>query len=273
MICMNPISIRRKIIGKTNNAERVSVPCGKCASCLTNRRNDWVIRLTEEMKMHENAIFVTLTYSDNYLPYAIEPTLVKKDVQDFIKLTRYHCGKLRYYCVGEYGTNTLRPHYHLIIFGLSVQLSYDLTEFWKKGFVQFGTVNIKSISYVAKYHVNKGKWPNGSLPPFALMSLKPAIGLGYIDSKKNYHKDQLQNSFYSDKEKRLKLPRIYKERLYSKEQREIMAETFQNDAYSLKNMIEYYRKNPNGNFFQDINDRVKNYEHLYKQKSNFNNKL
>jgi len=69
------------------------------------------------------------------------------------------------------------------------------------------------------------------------------------------------------------LPRIYKERLYSKEQREIMSKMLQNDAYSIEKMREYYRKNPQGDFFKDVFCRNLNFEQKYKSKSNFNNKL
>lgn len=280
MRCISPITVRKKVDGWSDNGETIAVPCGKCAVCLSNRRNEWIIRLSEEMKQHNIAAFVTLTYNDESIVYGSKyPTLVKEHVQLFIKNLRYRVGKIRYYAVGEYGTNTKRPHYHLIIFGLHpLNNLKDVQESWvsekkSRGNVMCAEVNVKSISYVAKYHVNKSDYPEGSLPPFPLMSLKPPLGIGYIDSKKKFHLGNVQNAFYPEKEKRLKLPRIYKDRLYSKDEREIIAKNASKFANNTKDIEEYERKNPNSNFFKAKLDREKNFQRKYKQKSNFNNKI
>ena len=189
MICLNPISIRKKVVGKSNNGDRVSVPCGKCSACLSNRRNDWIIRLTEELKQHDCAAFLTLTYSDENLTFGYKsPTLVKEDLQKFIKLLRYYVNRpLRYYAVGEYGTKTKRPHYHLIVFNLHHINDIDnVQKAWTKGHSLVGDVNIRSISYVAKYHVNKVDNVEGEQKSFCCMSLKTPIGIAYVEKKKSF---------------------------------------------------------------------------------------
>lgn len=46
------------------------VPCGKCINCLKARQNALVSRCLEESEKRGTFIFLTLTYSDDYLPIA-----------------------------------------------------------------------------------------------------------------------------------------------------------------------------------------------------------
>jgi hypothetical protein len=59
-----------------------------------------------------------LTYDDEHLPP--NNSLLKKDLQKFFYKLRQKIKpiKIRYFAVGEYGSNkTKRPHYHIILFG------------------------------------------------------------------------------------------------------------------------------------------------------------
>lgn len=116
-MCLNPI--------KTKNSPD-PVPCGKCPKCRDRRLQGWIIRLMQENKKATSSYFLTLTYDESRVPrneqgYA---TLNKQDVQKFIKRVRKHAGKrgkgIRYFAVGEYGEQTERPHYHIIIFNAPI---------------------------------------------------------------------------------------------------------------------------------------------------------
>jgi len=63
-----------------------AVPCGKCLACSSNYRRDWVARMILESQAHSDAVFVTLTYSDDNLPD--RGSLVKRDLQLFFKRLR-----------------------------------------------------------------------------------------------------------------------------------------------------------------------------------------
>ena len=89
----------------------------------------------------EQVWFITLTYDDEHVPgmiintgeimrkvqYAWKPgekrpesvqTLLYTDVQKFLKrLRKAYKSKLRYFIAGEYGEQTARPHYHMILYG------------------------------------------------------------------------------------------------------------------------------------------------------------
>ena len=123
MICISPISIKDP--RQSRGSIRLTVPCGKCGACKFNRRMEWSFRLAIELRYAHTADFLTLTYSDEIVPknsFGI-PTLKKADYRDFLKrLRKFNDGnkksRIRYYVVGEYGTETHRPHYHMVLFNL-----------------------------------------------------------------------------------------------------------------------------------------------------------
>nr|DAR43453.1 MAG TPA: Replication associated protein [Microviridae sp.] len=116
--------------------ESIDIPCGHCIECRLKYSRDWATRMMLEAQYHESSYFVTLTYDDLHAPKSYYPedpetgegclpslTLVKKDMQDFMKRLRDRLDndgkpKIRFYGCGEYGSTTHRPHYHIIIFGL-----------------------------------------------------------------------------------------------------------------------------------------------------------
>ena len=148
--------------------DRVIVPCGKCPECLANKRSQWSFRLSQELKYTEfNSFFITLTYDDLHLPFAIpeigsnmvgSPTLVKSDLQLFFKRLRKKLAtNIRYYAVGEYGSRTSRPHYHAIVFNIDLDMVNELLD---KGCIPSGAFrNLKfvekSVHFGAEVHYNK----------------------------------------------------------------------------------------------------------------------
>ena len=111
------------------------------------------------------------TIKQHYITqYSDKPTLNKKHVQDYIKQLRNAHVKyvteelgvtkkavqkvskpLRYYLVGEYGSKTHRPHYHVLLFNMDVANLAPIMNKWTKGFTQIGSVTNASINYVTKY--------------------------------------------------------------------------------------------------------------------------
>lgn len=43
------------------------IPCGKCIGCRSDQAREWSNRLIMEMKYHDSAYFITLTYSEEFL--------------------------------------------------------------------------------------------------------------------------------------------------------------------------------------------------------------
>lgn len=181
----------------------IPVPCGKCASCRMDYAREWSNRMILELQDHDQAMFLTLTYNDDHLPYSDKgfPTLVKRDVQLFLKRLRKHLNgkRIRYYFSGEYGSKTERPHYHAIIYGIGLNTFPDLIyrgsnklghpyftsptleRIWRNGFISFSSVTWRTCNYVSRYVLKKQSQIeefNGTCcPPFNVSSRKPGIGM------------------------------------------------------------------------------------------------
>lgn len=199
----------------------VQVPCGKCLACLTNKRNDWAFRLEQEYKASKGACFITLTYHPKFCPdYGVD----KRHVQLYMKRLRKRFGKkLRYFCVGEYGTKYERPHYHILLFNYEedARIQSEIRKAWSTregesfGIVDIRNVNLARIMYCTKYVIQRGN-PTYKYKskPFMLCSRAYGLGLNYLtDSMARWHREGQRNYTKVFGEKR-RLPRYYKEKIW-----------------------------------------------------------
>jgi len=212
MRCKTPIWVEP-------NDEAIQVPCGKCLYCLINKRMDWSIRLYHEHRHSKGSCFVTLTYNDRFKPK--DGQLAKSDFQKYMKRLRKKCNqKLRYYAVGEYGTKRKRPHYHILLFNIQPEEYNKVKEAWtldgkEMGIVHIGQVNEASIQYCLKYVVQPEQKGN-EIPPFATMSRSYGIGGMYLqDAVIDWHRNT-ESAFSSLHGQKTRLPRFYKEKIWSK---------------------------------------------------------
>lgn len=165
--------------GRPFRSESGVFGCGGCMPCLINRRRMWTSRILLESRLHEFSSMVTLTYSEDFVPEELRP----RDLQLFLKrLRKAYVRPLRFFAVGEYGDKTLRPHFHLALFGFSVLDRHFLDSAWRFGFNHCAELNEKTAAYVAGY-VTKKFGPvderlKGKQPEFIRMSNRPGIGNG-----------------------------------------------------------------------------------------------
>lgn len=180
------------------------IPCGQCMECRLQRAKEWSYRIMLEAQEFapEECWFITLTYDEDHLDSSYyreyietstgevtwRPALRSKDHQDFMKRLRKAADeagnqkKLRFFACGEYGSETLRPHFHSIVFGLELftpslmssgkdprrQLKvykqridhplYNcdwLTNVWGKGFVTVSPLSADTAAYCARYCTKK----------------------------------------------------------------------------------------------------------------------
>lgn len=164
-------------------------PCQRCMPCRVNKKRLWTFRLELEAKKHIESCVATLTYNDLNLPEGGQ--LVPSHAQKWIRSLRkvYAPKKIRYFLVGEYGENTLRPHYHVVLFGVSAAVAGGIDRWsglvkktWKYGNVFVDGCSSESISYIAGYVTKKltknDRELKGLPPEFTRMSLRPGIGAG-----------------------------------------------------------------------------------------------
>ena len=214
MRCISPVSIEYPRLSK----HFIAVPCGKCIACQQNRRAMWSFRLEQELKVAQSAHFLTLTYDDLHLPRSDTgfPCVLTRDVQLFLKRLRKLItpAKIRYFLVSEYGSETHRPHYHVIMFNFpkDKDLNTYLSKSWTLGHFSVGTVTSASIAYVTKYCLKDISSPDDYEPNFMLCSRKPAIGSNYLTPEiLQYFKSH--DPFVVKQGYRLSLPKYYKDRV------------------------------------------------------------
>uniref|UniRef100_A0AAU8B149 Replication initiator protein n=3 Tax=unclassified Microvirus TaxID=338099 RepID=A0AAU8B149_9VIRU len=251
----------------------VEIPCGKCIGCRLEYSRQWANRCMLELQYHQSAYFVTLTYNDEHVPvsYYDDPetgeafpslTLRKRDFQLFMKRLRkrfckygsrtvgelslssgIYSDSIRFFAAGEYGSETYRPHYHAILFGLelndlilykksrgfSYYYSLSLQECWSEyvsgcylplGYVVVAPVTWETCAYVARYTMKKLTGPETDFytqfniePPFSLMSRKPGIGRQWYDDHPDCMSVEYINVSTSDGGRKFRPPKYY-EKLY-----------------------------------------------------------
>lgn len=189
MMCGNPIIMGMNLF-----------PCGQCMPCRLNRRRIWAHRIMIEASQHEYNAFVTLTYSDEFLPF--RGSLDAGHARDWLKRIRraVEPSRIRFYLVGEYGDQMGRPHYHAALFGYQ-NCAYGETrntertgvhrecckscdvvrDTWGMGRISVGYLDISTAQYIAGYVTKKMTRHDdvrleGRYPEFARMSLRPGIG-------------------------------------------------------------------------------------------------
>lgn len=242
--CVAPIPLKIETIKwsahklrRNLKSDIFNVPCGKCINCRKGYINDWVLRLTNEYKASTTtkAYFVTLTYEDKYLNDPEignitedgEITLNYKHHQDYMKRLRKSYKRknnIKYFTVGEYGEQTGRPHFHSIIFNASQQKILDA---WHYGNVHFGEFNEATIRYTLKYALkrigrvhdkNYTESKNTRQPERTLISR--GIGLEWCTKRqtKNYYQDEITRPVQGESGRIQRLPRYYKNKLFSESQ-------------------------------------------------------
>lgn len=158
-------------VRKSPSKAPMEVPCGRCMSCKIARAADWGVRGAHEMKLHGCGSFLTLTYSDEFVPRDF--SVSRRPLQLFTKRFRDAVApkRIRFIGCGEYGDQGLRPHFHLAVFGYdfrsdrkaatrnaSGQLLYQsplLSKLWPFGQSWIGELNAASVAYIARYTTKK----------------------------------------------------------------------------------------------------------------------
>lgn len=203
----------------------IEVPCGKCAACRLNYSREWANRCFLESLLHEKTWFITLSYRDDALKFGSKglATLEKDALSQFVRKVRDYYGhdlKIRFFGCGEYGDETMRPHYHLILFGAPINdltidmpdmskpklesgqypifrrknsngdyvyFSQEIYNCWKKGKIEVEEASWNTSAYVSRYVMKKQKGRGAEiysrldiLPPYLRMSTRPGIAYDWF---------------------------------------------------------------------------------------------
>lgn len=236
---------------------------------------NWLFRIEQEFKYNDHrSCFLTLTYDEKHVPrYRRMRTLYKRHPQLFLKRLRKAGHYCKYVLVGEYGSQTQRPHYHAIFWTTASQ--EDIQKAWYYGSVHIRSVGRASILYTLKYIVQP-KQGDGitKAKTFALFS--KGIGADYMRSHYAWHTEGPQAPLfhtYVDGRK-VPLPKYYKDKMFGKYQKFVYAKEISRKKRDerrkeLKRLRDMGHPDPKGLLQQ----RVKHAASLVKTKVNFNQTL
>lgn len=224
--------------------------CGYCLSCRKRRAMQFAIRASHEAKYWDNIAFVNLSYDNDFIePSKLFPftgNLCRAHLTNFFKSLRTYGLNIKYLCAGEYGDNTFRPHYHCIIFGLSVddpiftqkvwsdkkKAWICRCKFWKFGDVVVGNVRPGGYFYITKY-LTKADFTKqlrdkmrkaGQTLPF--LGISNGVGFRYFLKRPHYF---MQSGFMMCNGKKVPIPDYYKEKYF-----ETYSENYVINDYKLK---------------------------------------
>lgn len=240
-MCLYPTLIKNKRYCKTKKnkgiipecpderLKYVTAACGKCYECRKQKARAWQVRMSEETRHNPNALFVTLTISDESFNEIAKKYKLKTDEECIKKMIRLWLERVRkttkkslkhWFTTEQGGNRTERYHLHGIVWG--AKDTTLITELWKYGFVFIGSfVNEQTINYITKYITKKDlKHPN--FLPTILCSA--GIGEKYLsrsDSELNrFRGKQTTETYRLRNGMKLNLPIYYRNKLYTDEERE-----------------------------------------------------
>ena len=251
-----------------NRVLYVEIPCGNCIECRKKKSRDWQIRLAEELKEWKKPIFITLTFNPTELKKILKENYIQNEcnavcgyaVRHFLERWRKKYKKsLRHWLITELGhENTERIHLHGIIFSNEKISTEELQKIWMYGNIWIGEYcNLKTINYIVKY-VTKidtdHKGFNGQI--FA----SPGLGKTWYDKqdKQRYKYKQNKTIDYYRLEtgNKIKLPKYYKNKLYTEEERELIWRDFMNtEKISISGTT--YDRNVSNKSLENISSKAK----------------
>lgn len=259
-----------------------TVACQHCFACALNYSAEWATRIMLEAKKYKNNFWVTLTYDQDHLPIATELTfndeifenvgdikwgegcLVPEHMDTFLDSLRKHLARkykhngVKYYYAGEYGTETHRPHYHIVLMNCPLDItqfydthidvnykahwkSHELERYWDKGMIDICELEWSDAAYTARYCAKKlfkktsdrQYYEEGKKPEFVRMSKD--IGMDYFTEnvEKIYKLDGLVAKTVKGNVTQVKPPRAYDKKL-----KELNPELYEEVRKSRKHIAE-----------------------------------
>lgn len=235
-----PPKFRGQVIPFPNGGEFMQVPCGKCGFCLQNKRSAWMFRIHHEMRNQMYpGYFLTFTYDERHVKRVTYTDPVSGlgirrlslrfyDVQLYLKRLRKAKYYAKYICVGEYGSSTNRPHYHMLLW-TDAPVEFIQSN-WKSsvddsllGTVHFGELTMASAMYTLKYIIQPRQvdhTPYGGVEKTRAQFSK-GLGIGFLSYRMYDHLTRNYDApvmFSVIDGQRVAIPRYYRNKIFTKSQ-------------------------------------------------------
>lgn len=249
------------------------IPCGQCIECRQQKAREWQVRLGEEIKEHNYNYFITLTFG----PKELAEVKKKSGLSECNALAAYatrhmlerwrkkHKKSLKHWLITELGhEGTERIHMHGMIFS-DEQLQFApgdennmvKWEYWKYGHIFVGTYcNQATVNYIVKY-INKIDNDHKGFVGQILCS--PGLGKNWIEGKEQLYRYRPKNSidyYVLNNGCRVKLPKYYKNKLYTEEEREKIWREFMDKNEQTIAGITYSTNNTSNETIGNITEKA-----------------
>lgn len=204
----NDSFLKSKVAGEHYSASFYS-RCGTCIVCMKRNQTEWCVRNYYESLDKKYIYFVTLTYNEK-IGVCYDGSLIMYDhVQDFLRKCRETLGEFTYFVGCEYGKDSHRANYHIIMYSNEAIIS-DCVLFKKSSVKNNAGVEIDTSIY--KSENLETIWGNGFVT-VQLVEQAPHVVVNYLcefspfKGDANYRKKVLFAKLYgivavSDLEKR-----------------------------------------------------------------------
>lgn len=221
-------------VAKDKRVLYVPVGCGRCFECRRQKRREWQVRLTEDIKINNKCLFVTLSFSEESLDdlekdikwdksyYIRSNEIARLAVRRFLgRWRKMFKRSVRHWFVTELGQkNTERLHIHGLMW--TEENKEVIDKIWQYGNIWIGDyVNERTVNYIVKYLSKSDGIHKNYIPK---MFVSPGIGSNYINSpnaKRNVYKSKLTNETYVNRKGfRFGLPVYYRNKIYDEDERE-----------------------------------------------------
>ena len=232
-MCLTPLVVRKR-----------TVPCGNCAECRQAHRRAWAFRLDYEALHSANSLFITLTYDDDHLLFSDSDCAVLHyaDLRNYFKRLRKEKSlNFRYFAVGEYGEQSGRPHFHVLLFSKNPLKSDQVfREKWEAGHTHIKCADFANIRYCLKDMLKeRGEYNHLEKEYRPQIRVSKGLGSDYLITHKHVH---MLNAYDIPKglpivgKPSSMLPRYYRNKLFNTAQKEYQS------LVIAKKMIEDARK-------------------------------
>lgn len=221
----------------------IAVGCQRCMECRRQKSNGWKIRLLEEVKSDNKAVFVTLTFSDESIlhiteqlseseatGYQLDNAIASYAVRHFLERWRKKFKtSVKHWLTTELGHNgTENIHLHGLIW--TNESIATIKERWGYGYIyprneeirKKQSISAKTVNYISKY-ITKIDLQNREY--IGKVFTSKGIGKSYINSpnftKHNKFKEESTSSAYIfSNGKKGSLPIYYRNVVYTESERE-----------------------------------------------------
>lgn len=208
--------------------EYLTVPCGHCYQCRKRKAKEWRLRLLWEHTRHHNAIFITLSISDEYIKEAEKnPSIMIRRYLDLLRKYTNRGKYLKHWFITEHGErNTKRLHFHGIIWDVDKDTTpfKTLHEKWKYGNVWIGWCNARTCNYVTKYLLKHKESEHVLLDEKQYIICSNGIGESYI-SNETVVRHKIERYKYAficyapDQNHRYPMPQYFKSKIFDLDDR------------------------------------------------------